>query len=64
MHDYFTPHNYAFNASDISRPIYTSEQTLGKDRAGLATRFAIPVVANGRVHFGTREGVEMYGLVR
>jgi hypothetical protein len=47
---------YAFDAKDISRPIYTSEEN------GLATRFVIPVVANGHVYFGTRNAVEMYGL--
>src|SRR5215471_3008961 len=55
---------YAFDAADISRPIYTSEQNSARDRAGLAARFVIPVVANGRVYFGTRDAVEVYGLLR
>ena len=48
---------YAFDATDISRPIYTSAQN------GPALRFVIPVVAGGRLYFGTRGAVEMYGLV-
>ena len=47
---------YAFDATDISRPIYTSAQNAP------ATRFVIPVVAGGHVYFGTRGEVEMYGL--
>jgi hypothetical protein len=55
---------YAFDARDIARPIYTSEQNAARDRAAAATRFVIPVVAKGCVYFGTRSEVEMYGLLR
>ena len=34
------------------------------DRAAMATRFVIPVVVNGRVYFGARGEVEVYGLLR
>ena len=30
----------------------------------MATRFVIPVVADGRVYFGTRSEVEVYGLLQ
>ena len=55
---------YAFDATKLGDPIYTSEQNSQRDRAAMATRFVIPVVANGRVYFGTRTEVEVYGLVR
>jgi len=55
---------YAFNARSIDNPIYTSEQNAKRDRAGLATRFVIPIVVNGRVYFGARGEVEMYGLIK
>lgn len=55
---------YAFDAADISRPIYTSEQNTKRDRAAEATRFSIPVVVNGHVYFGTRSEVEVYGLLK
>jgi hypothetical protein len=54
---------YAFDAMKVGQPIYTSEQNSARDRAGLATRFVIPVVVNGRVYFGTRSEVEVYGLL-
>jgi len=54
---------YAFDATKLSQPIYTSEQTSQRDRAALATRFVIPVVVNGRVYFGTRTEVDVYGLL-
>ena len=55
---------YAFDAARLGLPIYTSEQNSARDRAALATRFVIPVVVNGRVYFGTRSQVEVYGLVK
>jgi len=55
---------YAFDAARISQPIYTSEQNSQRDRAALATRFIIPLVVNGRVYFGARGEVEVYGLLR
>ena len=48
----------------LGEPIYTSEQNSQRDRAALATRFVIPVVVNGRVYFGTRSEVEVYGLLK
>ena len=55
---------YAFDANNIEQPIYTSEQNSQRDRAALATRFVIPLVVNGRVYFGARDEVEVYGLVK
>jgi hypothetical protein len=55
---------YAFDATKLGDPLYTSEQNSQRDRAALATRFVIPVVVNGRVYFGTRSEVEVYGLLK
>ena len=55
---------YAFDATKLGQPIYTSEQNSQRDRAALATRFVIPVVVNGRVYFGTRGEVDVYGLLK
>ena len=55
---------YAFDATKLGEPIYTSEQNSQRDRAAMAVRFVIPVVANGRVYFGTRSEVEVYGLLK
>jgi hypothetical protein len=55
---------YAFDATKLGQPIYTSEQNSLRDRAAFATRFVIPLVVNGRVYFGTRSEVEVYGLLK
>lgn len=55
---------YAFDANKIDQPIYTSEQDSQRDRAAIATHFVIPVVVNGRVYFGARGEVEVYGFLK
>jgi hypothetical protein len=55
---------YAFDATKLGAPIYTSEQNSQRDRAALATRFVIPIVINGRVYFSARGEVEVYGLLK
>lgn len=55
---------YAFDANNLSEPIFTSEQNSKRDRAGMATRFVIPLVVNGHVYFGARDEVEVYGLLK
>ena len=55
---------YAFNATNISQPIYSSEQNAARDRAAMATRFVIPVVVKGRIYFSARGEVEVYGLLQ
>jgi hypothetical protein len=55
---------YAFDALKLGEPIYISEQIGQRDRAALATRFVFPLVVNGRVYFGTRTEVEVYGLLK
>lgn len=52
---------YAYDAANLAQPIYTS-QANPNDRAGLATRFVVPLVVNGRVYFGSRGEVDVYGL--
>jgi hypothetical protein len=55
---------YAYDATKLGEPLYTSEQNSQRDRAAFATRFVIPLVVNGRVYFGTRSEVEVYGLLK
>jgi hypothetical protein len=54
----------AFDATQLGEPIYNFEQNSQRDRAALAARFVIPIVVNGRVYFGTRSEVEVYGLLK
>jgi hypothetical protein len=40
----------AFNASDLSREIWNSEQVSERDRVGMFAKFCAPVIANGKVY--------------
>ncbi|HXW54233.1 MAG TPA: hypothetical protein VEJ67_00700 [Candidatus Cybelea sp.] len=51
-------------AGDIAEPIYTSEQNAKRDHGPIATRFVFPLVVNGRVYFGARGEVDVYGLLK
>jgi outer membrane protein assembly factor BamB len=53
----------AYDASDVSREIYTSEMNASRDRAGTAVRFAMPTVVARRVYVGAKGEVDVYGLL-
>jgi hypothetical protein len=54
----------AFRASDVSQEIYNSDMNSARDALGDFTRFAPPVVANGKVYVATQsKAVSVYGLL-
>jgi uncharacterized protein YcbK (DUF882 family) len=54
----------AFRASDVSREIYNTDMNSARDALGDFTRFAPPVVANGKVYVATQsKAVSVYGLL-
>lgn len=53
---------HAYNAANVGEELYNSEQN-GRDRAGEALRFTIPLVVSGRVYVGTRSELDVYGLL-
>ena len=54
----------AFRASDVSREIYSTDMNSARDAPGNFTKFAPPVVANGKVYVSTQtKAVSVYGLL-
>ena len=54
----------AFRASDVSQEIYNSDMNSARDALGDFTKFAPPVVANGKVYVPTQgKAVTVYGLL-
>ncbi len=54
----------AFRASDVSQEIYNTEMNAKRDALGDFTKFAPPVVANGKVYVPTQSNaVSVYGLL-
>jgi hypothetical protein len=55
---------YAYDAANINRKLYDTDQNSARDRPGQALRFNIPIVVNGHVYIGTKKQVDVYGLLR
>ena len=53
----------AYNANNLSTPLYTSSQAGPRDTAGGAEAFATPTIANGHVYVGAQFEVDVYGLL-
>jgi Legume lectin domain/Chitobiase/beta-hexosaminidase C-terminal domain/Bacterial lectin len=53
----------AHNASNVSSSLYSSNQNLGRDNPGQATKFVVPTITNGKVYVGTANFLSVYGLL-
>jgi hypothetical protein len=51
---------YAFSATDVNTQLYSSATAGTRDQAGAATKFEVPLVANGRVYVGTQTEIDAY----
>ena len=55
---------HAYDASDLSRELYNSNQAAGgRDQFGNGNKFITPVIVNGKVFVGTQTGVAEFGLL-
>jgi hypothetical protein len=53
----------AYDAANVARELYNSEQNSDRDRVGLTLRFTIPTVVDGRVYVDAKHRVDVYGLL-
>jgi outer membrane protein assembly factor BamB len=53
----------AYDATDLSRQLYNSGDTGGRDQFGQGNKFIVPTIANGKVYVGTKSGVGVFGLL-
>jgi hypothetical protein len=54
----------AYDANNLSTPLYASNQAGPRDTAGGGVKFTTPTIANGMVYLGTQFEVDVYGLLR
>ncbi|MGA3240411.1 MAG: pyrrolo-quinoline quinone [Bryobacteraceae bacterium] len=53
----------AYDAANVARELYNSEQNRDRDRVGVTLRFTIPTVADGRVYVDAKHRVDVFGLL-
>ncbi len=55
----------AYDPANLSNEIYSSTMAAAsRDLAGLAVKFTVPTVANGKVYLGTQTEVDVYGFLK
>ena len=54
---------HAFDAANVARELYNSEQNSGRDHAGTGLRFNLPTMVDGRVYVGAKGELDVYGLL-
>jgi len=54
---------HAYDALDLTKELYNSNQQGSRDQFGPGNKFITPMIANGRVYVGTRTGVAVFGLL-
>ncbi len=53
---------HAYDATDLSKELFNSGDTGGRDLLGGATKFNVPTIVNGKVFVGTTDSVGVFGL--
>ena len=54
---------YAYNAANVTTPLWTSLQNPARDGAGGSQKFAVPTVADGKVFLASDSQLQVYGLL-
>jgi hypothetical protein len=56
---------YAYDATDLTKELYDSNQAAGgRDQFGAGNKYITPMIANGKVYVGTQTGVAVFGLLQ
>jgi outer membrane protein assembly factor BamB len=53
----------AYDATNLGYELYSSNDAGGRDQFGQGNKFITPMIANGKVYVGTKNGVAVFGLL-
>jgi hypothetical protein len=55
---------HAYDANDLANELYNSNEAFsGRDDFGAGNKFITAMIAHGKVHVGTTDGVGVFGLL-
>lgn len=54
---------HAYDATNLGKELYNSNQAGTRDQFGPGNKFITPMIANGKVYVGTTNGVAVFGLL-
>jgi PQQ enzyme repeat len=54
---------HAYDATNLAKELYNSNQAGARDQFGQSNKFVTPMIANGKVYLGTTSGVAVFGLL-
>jgi hypothetical protein len=54
---------HAYDAADVSRELYNSNQSGSRDTFGVGVKFSVPTVINGKVYVGSVSRLSIFGLL-
>ncbi len=54
---------FAYDATNLARNLYNSDQITSRDALGTAVKFSVPTVTDGHVYVGTADNLVVYGLL-